>query len=413
MKQNIPFTTIQDLNKNLKGKNLVLFGAGSISRKTIKLLDEKKVKLMVDNAPNLWGKIEHNVEILSPESIIDRDNLFIIICTTSFSEVSKQLKGYGLKQDIDYCVSPILNDLRIIDELENISKTILFTSGSPKVKNPLYGGGIYELKVNGDKWAYKKIISGNCYGLIKFNSNYISVDTEMGIFEFDSNYKIVRSKKLPSGVRAHGVQYSKKYKNFYVVGSYHDGVLILDEEFNVIDDIKLSYKKERYKTPRHHCNDCLVVNDSLFVSMFSMTGNYQNDAFDGGVIEYDILTKEKVGPVVQNLWMPHNIQMINGSLHVLNSLQGQLLTNNFQVIGEFPAFTRGLDYDGVYYYIGQSRNRNYSKNIGVSKNISIDAGIIVFDDQTKASRFLQLPPKISEIHAILLINKGLMDNGMV
>ena len=137
--------------------------------------------------------------------------------------------------------------------------------------------------------------------------------------------------------------------------------------------------------------------------MFSMTGNYQNDAFDGGVVEYDILTKEKVGPVVQNLWMPHNIQMINGSMHVLNSLQGQLLTNNFQVIGEFPAFTRGLDYDGVLYYIGQSRNRNYSKNIGVSKNTSIDAGIIVFDDETKASRFLQLPPKISEIHSILLI----------
>ena len=106
---------------------------------------------------------------------------------------------------------------------------------------------------------------------------------------------------------------------------------------------------------------------------------------------------------VQNLWMPHNIQMINGSMHVLNSLQGQLLTNNFQVIGEFPAFTRGLDYDGVLYYIGQSRNRNYSKNIGVSKNTSIDAGIIVFDDETKASRFLQLPPKISEIHSILLI----------
>ena len=150
-------------------------------------------------------------------------------------------------------------------------------------------------------------------------------------------------------------------------------------------------------------NDCLVFNDSLYVSMFSLTGNYQNDSFDGGVIEYDIATKEKVGPIVQNLWMPHNIQMINGALHVLNSLPGQLLTNNFQVIGEFPAFTRGLDHDGVYYYIGQSRNRNYSKNIGVSNNISIDAGIIVFDDQTKASRFLQLPSKLSEVHSILII----------
>ena len=230
MKNNIPFATMQDLNKNSQGRELVLFGAGPISKKTVQLLTGREIDLIVDNASNLWGKVEHNVKILPPESINKRENLFIIICTTSFAEVSNQLKGYGFKQDIDYCVSPILNDLRIIDDLENISKTMLFTSGSPKVENPLHGGGIYELKVNGDKWSYKKVISGNCHGLIKFNSNYISVDTEMGIFEFDSDYKIVRPKKFPSGVRAHGVQYSKKYKNFYVVGSYHDGVLILDEE---------------------------------------------------------------------------------------------------------------------------------------------------------------------------------------
>jgi len=397
------FTTIQDLNTCSLGKKIVLFGAGSIAEKTLRLLNEGRVGSIVDNASNLWTKRELGVEIMSPESIKNEDNLFIVICTTSFSEVSDQLKGYGLKSGSDYCISPILNDLRIISDLESISKKMLFTSGSPKVDSPLYGGGIYELSVDGDEWQHRKVISGNCYGLIKFNDNYISVDTEIGIFEFDRDYNIIRSKKFPEGVRAHGVQYSYKHQLFYVVGSYYDGVLILDNEFNIIDDIKLSFKKERYKTPRHHCNDCLVVEDSLFVSMFSMTGNWQNDVFDGGVIEYDIHTKEKIGSLAHNLWMPHNIQMINGSLHVLNSLQGQLLTNNLQVVGEFPAFTRGLDYDGQYYYIGQSRNRNYSKNIGLSKNISIDAGIIVFDIQTKASRFLQLPPKISEIHSILLL----------
>ena len=138
--------------------------------------------------------------------------------------------------------------------------------------------------------------------------------------------------------------------------------------------------------------------------MFSMTGNWMRDVFDGAILEYDIVTKELVGPVIQNLWMPHNIKFIEGSLHVLDSLPGQLKTNNAKVIGEFPAFTRGLAHDGVYYFIGQSRNRNYSKNIGVSKNVSIDAGIIDFDGYTKASRFLQLPPKISELHSILLID---------
>ena len=88
---------------------------------------------------------------------------------------------------------------------------------------------------------------------------------------------------------------------------------------------------------------------------------------------------------------------------LLDSLPGNLLGNNFQTLGSFPAFTRGLASDGIFYYIGQSRNRNFSKNLGFSKNVSIDAGIIVFDSATKVSRFLQLPPSISEVHSINLI----------
>ena len=137
--------------------------------------------------------------------------------------------------------------------------------------------------------------------------------------------------------------------------------------------------------------------------MFSLTGNFKNDIFDGVVLEIDIPTGRILSPVITDLWMPHNICMFNGSLTVLDSLRGGLLQNNAQVIGRFPGFTRGLDSDGVYYYIGQSKNRNYSKTIGISKNISIDTAIIVFDEHTKVSRSIQLPPKLSEIHSVLVI----------
>jgi hypothetical protein len=398
-----PFTSVSELNRAYRNRPIVFFGAGPIANKTFRILGKAQLHSIVDNASNMWGKSSLDVDILAPDSVSNIKDVFVIICTTSFSQVTRQLTDYGLKSGDDFCVSPILNDLRVIDDLENISKRMLFTNGSPRNDSPKYGGGIYELSVNRDEWTHQKVISGNCYGLIEFEDNYISVDTERGIFEFNAKYDIIRSKLLPAGMRAHGVQYSKKHDRFYVVGSYLDGILVLDRNFVILDEIRLSYKKERFGSPEHHCNDCLVFEDSLFVSMFSMTGNYQNDVFDGGIVEFDLLTNKKVGAVAQNLWMPHNIQIINGSLHILNSLRGELLTNNLQVAGQFPAFTRGLDYDGMYYYIGQSRNRNYSKNIGVSKNISIDAGIIVFDEQTKVSRFLQLPPKISEIHSILLL----------
>ena len=406
MKREIPFTSLRDINTKCKGKSIVLFGVGNIAHKTARILAGKKITAVVDNVSNLWGQMDLGVEVLSPDYLKSPEgkDSFVIICTTSFVEVSDQLLALGFSAEVDFYVSPILNDLRIIDELETIQKKLLFTSGSPKDDDELYGGGVYELNVNGDNWAHKKVISGNCYGLIKHSNNYISVDTEIGIFEFDENYEIIRSKKLPDGMRAHGVDYSKKYNRYFVVGSRKDAVLVLDDNFNILDHINISHKKERTGKPQHHCNDCLVVDDSLYVTMFSLTGNWKRDVYDGVVLEYDIVTNKMIGTVIKDLWMPHNVKFIEGSIHVLNSLQGQLKTNNANIIGEFPAFTRGLDHDGIFYYIGQSRNRNYSKNIGVSNNISIDAGVIVFDAHTKASRFLQLPPKISEIHSIVLLD---------
>ena len=77
--------------------------------------------------------------------------------------------------------------------------------------------------------------------------------------------------------------------------------------------------------------------------------------------------------------MPHNVSQFDGSIHVLD-LPGHLRFNNLSVQGTFPAFTRGLSY-GRGYFIGQSKNRNHSKVMGVSNNISIDCGIIIFDAQ--------------------------------
>lgn len=398
------FPTWQDIKKGLGNKNLILFGAGNIAEKTRRKLPEAQLLMILDNASNLWGELELGVEVKSPEELkkIDID-IFIIIATTSFREVSEQLETAGLRKGKDFAVSPILNDLRIIDELESIERSMIFSSGSPVSDNPTYGGGIYEMNVSGSKWSHKKKISGNCYGVIKNNDKYVTVDADRGIFEFDREYKIVRSKELPRGIRAHGISYHSGKSEFYVVCSYMDAVLVLDEKFDIKNQINVSKKYARDGKASHHCNDCTILGDSLYVSMFSVTGNWKNDVFDGGVIEYDLETGERVGQVVSDLWMPHNISVIDGGLMLLDSLPGNLLGNNFQTLGSFPAFTRGLASDGIFYYIGQSRNRNFSKNLGFSKNVSIDAGIIVFDSATKVSRFLQLPPSISEVHSINLI----------
>ncbi len=280
---------------------------------------------------------------------------------------------------------------------------MLFTSGVPESDDSQYGGGIYELTLDGHDWEYKKVYSGICYGLIRFGENFITVDDKNGIIEFDSNYNIIRSKELPKATRGHGVSYSDITECFYIVASYRDEILILDKDFNQKTSIKLSNKFDIEGSPAHHCNDLCVVGSSLYVTMFSYSGNWKKDIFDGVVMEVDLQTNQIKGPIVNDLWMPHNVTYLDGSLVVLDSLRGELKKNNMQTVGKFPAFTRGIDFDGIYFYIGQSRNRNYSKNLGVSLNISIDTAIVIFDETTKASRTIHLPQKLSEIHSILVL----------
>ena len=136
--------------------------------------------------------------------------------------------------------------------------------------------------------------------------------------------------------------------------------------------------------------------------MFSISGNFNKEIYDGSILEIDIFDTDKRNIITNNLWMPHNISYYDNSIHVLNSFKGELLAYNLKVIGKFPAFARGLDYDGNYYYVGQSRNRNFSKLLGDSLNISIDTGVTIFEPEKKLSRFLQLHPKLSEIHSVLL-----------
>lgn len=401
----IPFTNIQDISRLGKGKLIIFFGGGNIAGKTHRLVQEYNVHCIVDNASNLWGTFEYGYEVVSPENLLalDKNNILIIITTTSFKDVSIQLSEMGFEAGFNYIVSPVLNDLRIVDELESVNQDIIFSSGSPKVDSPEYGGGIYSMEIKGDTWRHRKVISGNCYGIISFGENFVSVDTELGIFEFSRDYKIIRSARLPAGTRAHGVAYRAESERFYVVGSHLDAVIELDKDFNQTGLIPLSDKLARLGSAYHHCNDCCIVDDSLFISMFSITGNWKRDIFDGGVVEFNLNEKCKVGVVIDGLWMPHNISYISGGLTVLDSLPGYLKKNNAQIVGQFPAFTRGLAFDGSYYYIGQSRNRNFSKNLGVSLNVSIDTGIVIFDESTKVSRMLQLPSRLSEIHSIQIL----------
>ncbi len=400
---NNKFSSFQEISKKTKGRQIFLFGAGNISHKTIRKMDGR-IECIFDNSANLWGTVQVGLNVLSPKKILsDYTNPFFIICTTSFIEVSEQLSKLGFMAGQDFVISPILNDLIVIDDLETVRINLLLSSGTQPSDDELSGGGLYYLEIDGLDFRVEKVFSGSCHSIIEVENYHYTIDDELGIIRLDSNFNPKVMVELPSGSRGHGLAYHESSESFFVACSYLDKVLRFDKNFKLIQEYTLSIKSNREGGPYHHTNDCLVVGESLYVSMFSETGNWKKDIFDGAVVEFDIDSGEKIGSVISDLWMPHNISYIDGCLTVLDSLRGGLVKNNAQTVGKFPAFSRGLDSDGVYYYIGQSRNRNFSKYLGSSLNISIDTGVIIFDEQTKVSRTVQLPSSISEIHSISIV----------
>lgn len=392
-------TSFVEINKK-NTRSIVLFGSGNIAKKTIRKIGINDIEFIVDNSTNLQETEYCGLQVLSPEKITNK--YFIIICSTAISDISNQLLSYGLEENTDFAISPILNDLLAISELEQLETEFYFTSGTAANKDQLFGGGFYKCKVFGSNVILTRLYSGPCYGAIQNDDAIIFVDTDNGLFKYYKG-EVSHLCSLPKGSRAHGISYNESNDKYYITCSNLDVVLELNNKYEIVREFELSNKRKKYGEAMHHCNDNLSLGNSLFVSMFSSSGNWKNDIFDGCITEFDIETGKRGADIKTGLYMPHNVKFFDGSIHVLDSLPGHLLSNNLSIQGTFPAFTRGLDYKAGLYYIGQSKNRNYSKVMGLSNNISIDCGVIVFNPEIKASRFLQFPHAIGEIHSIVAL----------
>jgi hypothetical protein len=392
-------TTFQNISKALR-KPIVIFGSGNVASKTIQKLDRSKIAFIVDNAAVEQGKTYEGFNVTNPNNLT-KDH-FIIICSSGVTEISEQLINFGFEANTDFVISPILNDLLMINKLEQLKQTLFFTCGGAESPDELSGGGLYKCDIKGTNISINKIHKGACYGMTKVNDRFIFIDTNKGVFEYKNN-RTQKISELPSGARAHGISYSEKRNTYYIACTNLDAVLEFNHEFFQTRKFDLSSKLNSSGKTAHHCNDVHVIDNSCYVTMFSSTGNWKNDCFDGCIAEIDLETGKRLDDLTKNLSMPHNVSFFEGSIHVLDSLPGHLRFNNLSVQGTFPAFTRGLSYDQGYYFIGQSKNRNHSKVLGISNNISIDCGIIIFDSDLKVSRFVQLPYSIGQIHHIMCV----------
>ena len=182
-----------------------------------------------------------------------------------------------------------------------------------------------------------------------------------GIVILDLDFNEVGLIELQKNSEPHGICVDKKRDWLFIGQPGRDSVSAYEiSTGKLVNEFFISSKWSKNKKDNHHVNDPFVYGDSLFISMFSFSGNWLSEVYDG-VDEIDLETNEIIGQVITNKWMPHSIMRVNGKLTVLNSMEGELWSGSYDLVGKTHGFARGLDWDRKYYYIGITEHR-YPKN---------------------------------------------------
>ncbi len=406
---------INQLNKFTRGKKIIFFGRSDDLITKTKKIFKKKISFIVDNNKNLLNQKYINLSIYNPKilSNLDFSKYYIIITATNCLGIVSFLENkLKLKNIKNFCISPVMNDWVKLCLIKNYDKNIMFSCND--FKNPNYGlrhssggGGIYIINTKNNN--YFKILKGQFRCIRHYKKEiYVSIEQFKGTIIFfnlkgkilkEISLKIYKSKNNLSANTV-GLAIDRKKELLYVSDSYMDQIYVVSiKSKKIIKRIQFSTKYKQANS-YHHINDLYLVNNKLYVSYFSKSGRWKKNIFDGGITSINLLSgKKKV--IINNLIKPHSIKFFDNKYLICNSVKGELIMNG-KVLGDFPGFLRGLDYDDNYFFLGQSETLYMSGLKFKYKNTMNNAGIYLFDIKTKSSRFLATP-SIMNIHDIKVI----------
>lgn len=387
-----PWMEMEDLVLAAKGRKVIFWGCFDFFEKTIKK-HPFEVSHLVDINHHLHGKGKHHgYDVYDPSSLANLANkgyYFIIISSSAFYEIIDVLKDYGYRPGIDFAVTPLLNNFKVIADIFEIDTDIIFSSSDVAKKDGEMGGGLYTL--NTKTQVFEKRYSGVTRGFFRYNDCWFIVDAQKGLCVADQTFQTRDCYKLPDGSVPHGIVIDEKKGIAYITLSIQDRIAVFDlETFKEIDSISLTNKYERGGRQYycHHYNDLCLLEDTILISMFSQTGNLQQNWLNGCIIEYDLVERKSLGCIADQLWQPHSIKLINDSICFLDSMRGNMHLAAHMPETHFNGFIRGLDYINGYYFVGQSVHRYFDRMTGASNNISVDAGIYIYNPASKACRFV-------------------------
>lgn len=370
-----------DLFSKMNGKRLIVFGAGARGSTLLRQYS-LPIAYFVDNDFAKWGQCIDEVLIQSPDVLKDEpvDSLAIIISSVdNVDEISTQLRQMGFVKDKDFWVNPDESTPNAIGEINNYQTELLVTCIG-------FNGGLFRLSLPEDRTT--KLIDGCFRGICKVGKYYFVVDEPWGIRQYDEEFREVDSVEGQGvGLRKlHGIAYHKSSNCLYVVETHLASIGMY--QMNPLRRIG-EWKFRDSTADENAINDLCIEGDDLYLSMHSYTGFWRRGIWDGVTIRANLKDKHNSTEILlRGHEQPHSLSSIDKSFYYCNSYRCELCCNN-EVIATFPGYTRGLAYDGKYFYVGQSEMKHLHR---VTKsNTCVDCGVHIYDPVEKISRFVKMP----------------------
>ena len=391
-----------DLDRKMVDKEVVYFGASEVAEKTLRKVSKKPI-YFIDNSSSKQNTIFHDIEIIAPEQLknIDEDFIILINILAEQDLVMSQLEELGFKAGVDFFYTPVLKNQKIDRDIKNNDQTVLFTSAISPSEEENAGGGLYTF--NFETKELNKIHSARFCQMTYANEKLYIVEHYEGVKVFNKDLEHVDTFEILPWSTPHGVAANEEDGLLYVANTGLDSITVMDiNSGKHLDEIHISKNLQGEVFDRHHINDLCYYNGDLFVSMFSFSGMWKEKCYDGGIAKIDLESNKIVSYPIQDMWMPHSIDFIGGEITFIDSMRGDVYKTNNKKLVNISGFVRGIDYDGKYYYIGQSEHRYFDRLKDISGNIHINCGIHVFDEVSKASRFYSLDEHVTNIHSIMV-----------
>lgn len=395
--------TWREFKKTIHKEPVVFFGATrDWAAKTLEQCDVNLVGI-VDNhrhGMEMYGRVVDRPDELHNVRLQSDGYYYVVITAGSYESIIPQLLEMGYKPGENFCISPVLNNLRTISEIHSHEASLLVSCSDHRIYSGMREstGGLYLFNTK-DPLIYRKVLNGTFHQMVKTEAGtYLVADEDRGICHVSKDFSLLRVIGGEKGGLCHGIAYCPEI-DVIALGSSGLDKIVLYRGWQEIHEIRFPGK--------HWLNDLCIHGDYLYVSLFSHTGNHLQGIYDGGILQVDLNTNAppprlpyERHKLLDDVWMPHTVRFFGNQIHYLESMTGKLFRTNKKVLGEFPGFVRGLAYDGSYYYVGQSEARYFDRL--ETKHIAMSAGFYMFDEETKASKFFGMPT-VRQVHDLLVI----------